>query len=86
MYETTSGTKGQGGRHDRNWHAEKPFLTRPAIMGTKVIDGVKYYRGKWGKIYDIELFDKMFTVVPGKVRPKNAKQKSVDGRHINDED
>lgn len=46
-----------------NWHSDVPFLTRPKTFGKKKIDGVLYYLGVNGKIYVVELFDKMFKVV-----------------------
>jgi hypothetical protein len=59
--------------------AEKPKWTRPVTFGTKKIDGVKYYRGEKGKLYEVVAFDKFFTPqVRVKVRGKGFKGTNAD--------
>lgn len=53
-----------------DWHAEKPFLTRPVITGTKKVGGTLHYIGEEGKMYVASLFDKMFKSIELKVKPK----------------
>lgn len=50
-------------RVENRWIADVPFIARPKTFGKKKIDGVLYYLGSKGKIYVVELFDKMFKPV-----------------------
>lgn len=50
-------------RVENRWVADVPFLTKPKIIGQKKVKGTSYYLGSNGKIYVVELFDKMFKPV-----------------------
>jgi hypothetical protein len=62
MREIFHGVKGQHGPRSRDWHAEVPMLTRPALKSEKkkLISGVYYYRGVNGRLYVCTMFDFMF--------------------------
>ena len=53
-------------------HAEVPFLSKPKIIGEKIIDGVKYYYNEL-KEYQADRFDKYWKCAKGEV--KSAKHK-----------
>ena len=84
MHQTSHGHRSQAQQWN-NWHADKPFLLRPATFGKKEIDGEMFYRGKGTKLYKVDLFDKMFAVTPGKVKPLYHKGQDKDTRHISSE-
>jgi len=54
------------------WHPDVPFLTKPKIVGEKIVDGVRYYIGE-GKEYIAELFDKMFKCEKSAIKPQSFK-------------
>ena len=65
--------------HNRNltsnnveWHPDVPFLTRPKILGEKIIDGVKYYYNEL-KEYQADLFDKFWKCEGGNIKPQSFK-------------
>lgn len=53
-------THGSGLNKTVDWHPSMPYLVKPKIRGSKIIEGVKYYLGYKGKIFIAEMFDKVF--------------------------
>lgn len=72
MTKTTNGAPGIG-RGANDWHADKPMLTKPKIIGSKEIEGVQYYVGTKGRLYIPHLFDAMFKTIPGRVLKRHSK-------------
>jgi hypothetical protein len=55
-----------------DFHAEVPFLTKPKILGEKLIDGVKHYYNEF-KEYQADLFDSYWQCQGGKSKPQSFK-------------
>lgn len=61
-----------GSQYSNGWHINKPLLVKPKVGKKVSIDGIFYYKGKNGKLYICELFDKMFKTVKSKILPKKV--------------